>query len=237
LFDEGGAPAPPSSRLRPVLAAWTGATFVFASKGKAVKSHRLDEDGHCSLAIDLDRAHLVVEGTAARLTGEADLTRASQALAEVYDWPTPVEGDELDAPYAAPTSGGPPFRAYELTPGRAHASPPTISSIQPASRSTDVLMAPRSRPDRAGSGCHPWASPAWAGPVEGGLARSVATQGNGQPTGSSCTVTGSSVLVEMGLVATRRVESSFQAMPSMGSASTRPTSPVANRISSGATDR
>ena len=114
---------PHGVHVRPVFAAWTGATFVLASKASAAKSRHLDLDGHCSLAIDLGRAHVVVEGTAARLTGAVDLARASRAMLEVYDWPTTVVGDELDAPYAAPTSGGPPFRAYEVTPVRALAFP------------------------------------------------------------------------------------------------------------------
>jgi hypothetical protein len=66
---------------------------------------------------------VVVEGVAARLTGEHDLTRASHALRDVYGWPTTVVGDELEAPFAAPSSGGPPFRAYELTPAKAFAFP------------------------------------------------------------------------------------------------------------------
>ena len=108
--------------VRPLFAAWTGSSFVLASKDRAVKSRRLDEDRFCSLAIDLGRAHLVVEGMASRLTEEADLDRGL-AMLDVYDWPTTVVGDELDAPYAAPTSGGPPFRVYEITPQRAFAFP------------------------------------------------------------------------------------------------------------------
>lgn len=114
---------PHGVHVRPLFAAWTGASFVLASKASAAKSRHLDTDGRCSLAIDLGRAHLVVEGTAAQLTGAADLARASSAMLEVFDWPTTVVGDELDAPYAAPTSGGPPFRAYEVTPARALAFP------------------------------------------------------------------------------------------------------------------
>ena len=116
-------PSPTGVHVRPLFAAWTGSSFVLASKESAAKSRHLDEDGRCSLAIDLGRAHLVVEGTAARLTGEADLGRASRAMLDVYGWPTTVVGDELDAPYAAPTSGGPPFHAYEVTPARAFAFP------------------------------------------------------------------------------------------------------------------
>jgi hypothetical protein len=44
---------------------------------------------------------LVVEGTAVRVTATPALERASRALVEVFDWPTTVVGDELDAPYAA----------------------------------------------------------------------------------------------------------------------------------------
>jgi hypothetical protein len=42
---------------------------------------------------------------------QQDLERASAAFLDIYDWPTTaIDGAELDAPYAAPTSGGPPFR-------------------------------------------------------------------------------------------------------------------------------
>jgi hypothetical protein len=116
-------PAPPGVHVRPLVAAWSGATFIIASKVSAAKSRHLDADGRCSLAIDLGRAHLIVEGTAVRLAGTADLTRASTAMLDVHGWPTTVVGDELDAPYAAPTSVGPPFRAYEIMPARAFAFP------------------------------------------------------------------------------------------------------------------
>jgi hypothetical protein len=116
-------PSPTGVHVRPLFAAWTGTSFVLASKHSAVKSRYLDEDGRCSLAIDVARAHLVVEGTATRVTGEAELGRASRAMLDVYGWPTTVVGDELDASYAAPTSGGPPFRVYEVTPDRAFAFP------------------------------------------------------------------------------------------------------------------
>jgi len=49
----------------------------------------------------------------------SDLERASAAFREVYDWPTTVLG-----------SGGPPFRAHDLTSLRAHAFP-TNDQIEP----------------------------------------------------------------------------------------------------------
>jgi len=123
-------PSPDGVHVRPIFAAWTNSSFVVASNARTTKSRRLDQNSRCALAIDLGRIHLVVEGSVARMTGEADLLRASRAMREVYGWPTTVIGDELDAPYAAPTSGGPPFRAYEITPERAFAFP-TDDTFEP----------------------------------------------------------------------------------------------------------
>ena len=64
------------------------------------------------------------------ITTPHDLERAVAAFADVYGWPTTVAGDVIDAPYAAPSSGGPPFRVYELTPIRAHAFP-TADQFEP----------------------------------------------------------------------------------------------------------
>lgn len=94
--------------------------------------------------MDLGTAHLTVVARAARLTGRADLERASRALRDVFDWPSTVVGDELDAPYAAPTSGGPPFRAYELVPVRAFLFPTADQFEQRSSRS------PEPDPSRSG---------------------------------------------------------------------------------------
>jgi hypothetical protein len=48
----------------------------------------------------------------------------------VFDRPTEVAGDLLEAPYAAPTSGGPPFEVYEIRPMRAFAFP-TADQVEP----------------------------------------------------------------------------------------------------------
>ena len=115
---------------RPIFAAWTGSSFIFATNPEAAKTKHLQAHDGVSLAIDLGSLHLVVEGSAARLTETSDLDRATLAMREVYDWPTEVVGDELDAPYAAPTSGGPPFQAWELTPAKAIALP-TEDQVDP----------------------------------------------------------------------------------------------------------
>lgn len=108
---------------RPVFAAWTGAAFVVASNPDAVKTRHLEAATRGSLAANLVTAHLVVEVAPRRLTTSGELEGAVRAFEDVYGWPTTVQGDLLGAPYAAPTSGGPPFRVYELAPVRAHAFP------------------------------------------------------------------------------------------------------------------
>lgn len=116
--------------VRPVFAAWGGASFFIASKSDAVKSRNLRGDPRCSITTDLGPLHLVVEGAADRVTDPGRLAEASRAMLEVYDWPTEVVGDELDAPYAAPTSGGPPLQVYELAPRTAFGFP-TRDDYQP----------------------------------------------------------------------------------------------------------
>jgi hypothetical protein len=116
---------------RPVFAAWTGTSFVHASNPGAVKTRHLEAGHPCSLALDLGPVHLAVEVRPARLTVQAELERAVAAFSDVYGWPTTVVGDEIDAPFAAPTSGGPPFRVYELTPIRAFAFPSSGDEFEP----------------------------------------------------------------------------------------------------------
>jgi hypothetical protein len=107
----------------PCFAAWDGGSFFVASKSSARKSRNLDANPGCVLTKDAGEVHLVVEGTARRVTEADGLQRASDAMQRIYEWPTRVMGDELDADYGAPTSGGPPYRIYEITPTRAFGFP------------------------------------------------------------------------------------------------------------------
>lgn len=117
------APAPKGVHTRPVYAAWTGTVFVVASNPDAVKTRYLEEGGRCSVAVGLPDVHVVLEVEPRRLISRSDLEEAVATFEAVYGWPTEVVGDQLDAPYAAPTSGGPPFQVFALTPVRAHAFP------------------------------------------------------------------------------------------------------------------
>jgi hypothetical protein len=115
----------------PVFAAWGGSTFFVASKNTARKSHHLNADARCVLTHDAGDMHLVVEGVARKVTDDASLAMASAAFAAVYDWPTTASGGKLDADYGAPTSGGPPYDVYEVTPAKAFGFPTDGESFTP----------------------------------------------------------------------------------------------------------
>jgi hypothetical protein len=115
----------------PCFAAWSGSSFFVASKSTARKSRNLDANAACVLTKDAADAHLIVEGTARRMTDADALRRASEAMMRIYEWPTTVAGDELDAEYGAPTSGGPPYRIYEITPIKAFGLPTDGESFEP----------------------------------------------------------------------------------------------------------
>lgn len=116
--------------VRPVFAAWGGSSFFIASKSSAAKTRHLNRHPHATISVDLGKVHLTVEGAVTRVTGADRLGLASKAMQEVFSWPTVVAGDELDADYGAPTSGGPPYQVYELVPVRAYAFP-TADQVQP----------------------------------------------------------------------------------------------------------
>jgi hypothetical protein len=112
-----------SPHVMPVFGAWSDPVVFVVSKASARKSRNLDADGRCVLTTDVDKVHLVVEGNASRVLDEETLERASAAFEEVYGWTTTVAGDELDAEYGAPTSGGPPYRVYKIEPSKVIALP------------------------------------------------------------------------------------------------------------------
>lgn len=113
-----------------MFAAWTGSTAVMASNPAARKTKALENEPRCSIAFDLVDLHVVLEGVARRLDSADDLARARSAFDDVYGWPTRVVGDTLDADGAAPSSGGPPFHVFEVSPTKAYAFP-TADQVEP----------------------------------------------------------------------------------------------------------
>ena len=117
--------------VRPVFAAWNGRSFYVASKETARKSRNLNTDPRCTLTHDAGDLHLMIEGKARHLTEPQDLSAASATFAEIYEWPTEVADGKLDAEYGAPTSGGPPYDVYEITPAKAFGFPTDGESFTP----------------------------------------------------------------------------------------------------------
>jgi Pyridoxamine 5'-phosphate oxidase len=115
----------------PVFAVWSGSALYVASKDTARKSRNLNADGRCVVTTDAGDLHLIVEGVARRVRDDATLHRASDAFSAIYDWPTVVTGDKLDAEYGAPTSGGPPYDVYEIAPTRAFGLPTDGETFTP----------------------------------------------------------------------------------------------------------
>ena len=109
--------------LVPVFAAWAGTSFFVASKDRARKSRNLEAESRCVISTDTGDLHVIVEGVAHHVRDEAGLQRAVDAFQAVYDWPTRIQGSQLDADYGAPTSGGAPFEVYEVTPVKAFGFP------------------------------------------------------------------------------------------------------------------
>lgn len=117
--------------VMPVFAVWSESALYLSSKETARKSRNLAVDGRCVITTDTGDLHLIVEGEARRVYNEATLRRASDAFEAIYGWPTVVTGDKLDAEYGAPTSGGPPYDVYEITPTKAFGLPTDGESYTP----------------------------------------------------------------------------------------------------------
>jgi nitroimidazol reductase NimA-like FMN-containing flavoprotein (pyridoxamine 5'-phosphate oxidase superfamily) len=115
--------------VMPVFAAWSGSVLFVASKDTARKSRNLDANPHCVVTTDTGDLHLIVEGEARHVRDRDTLQRASEAFASIYEWPTTVSDEKLDAEYGAPTSGGPPYEVFEIRPTKAFGLPTDGESI------------------------------------------------------------------------------------------------------------
>lgn len=117
--------------VMPVLAVWSDSALSVSSKETARKSRSLEHEARCVITTDTGDLHLIVEGTARQVHDEATLIRVSAAFEAIYDWPTEVKGDQLDAEYGAPTSGGPPYGLFEIVPTKAFGFPTDGETFTP----------------------------------------------------------------------------------------------------------
>jgi hypothetical protein len=112
-----------SPHVMPLFGAWNGTGFFITSKETTRKSRNLDAEPRCVLSTDTGDLHMIIEGIARQVRDTETLQRASDTFRDAYGWPTWVAGDQLDADDGAPTSGGPPYAVFEITPTRAFALP------------------------------------------------------------------------------------------------------------------
>jgi hypothetical protein len=117
--------------VMPVFAAWSGTSFFVASKNRARKSRNLEAEPRCVISTDTGDLHVIVEAVAHHVRDEEGLQRAVEAFQAVYSWPTQVQGNQLEADYGAPTSGGAPFEVYEVSPVKAFGLPTDGESSTP----------------------------------------------------------------------------------------------------------
>ena len=108
----------PSGRphTRPVLAVWTGDFLYTTSSRSAQKGRNLQRDPRCSVAILTDDMHIVIEGTASRVSDVAGLEEIAEAYRSKYNWPVTVVDGGFEAPYTAPAAGPEPYEPFQITP-------------------------------------------------------------------------------------------------------------------------
>ena len=104
------------SHVRPVLAVWADGLLYTTSTAAAQKGRNLAANPRCTVTARTDTMDIVLEGTAAKVTGHDTLDNVAKAYRAKYGWPVTVTDGGFDAPYGAPTAGPPPYQPFEITP-------------------------------------------------------------------------------------------------------------------------
>jgi hypothetical protein len=98
-----------------VGALWVDHRVWFTSGARTRKSRNLAANPACAVAVSLPGLDLVIEGRARRVTDRASLERLASAY-RAQGWPAEVDGDELTAPFSAPSAGPAPWHLYAIDP-------------------------------------------------------------------------------------------------------------------------
>jgi hypothetical protein len=99
--------------LAGVGALWIDDQIWFTSGERTRKSRHVAANPACAVAVSLPFFDLVIEGRARRVTDKASLERLAEAY-RAQGWPAEVEGEDLTAPYSAPSAGPAPWHLYVL---------------------------------------------------------------------------------------------------------------------------
>jgi general stress protein 26 len=101
--------------LMPVLGVWVGGALHFCTSDQTRKRRNLSRDPRCSVSIDSDDLHLILEGVAAPVGDDDHLRQIAVAYEEKYGWETTVSDGGLIGS-GAPTAGPPPYLVYAVHP-------------------------------------------------------------------------------------------------------------------------
>jgi len=132
-LDAGSSPAPDAHNARTtwlatvnddgsphitaVGALWLDGTFWFQTGAGTRKARNVARDPHCSIALSIHNADVVLEGEAARVSDPRMVARVAQAWAD-HGWPAELDagGSGITAPFNAPSQGPPPWNVYRVDP-------------------------------------------------------------------------------------------------------------------------
>jgi hypothetical protein len=96
-----------------VGALWIDDQIWFTSGERTRKSRHLAANPACAVAVALPAFDLVIEGRARRVTDRVSLERLAEAY-RAQGWPAQVDGEDLTAPYSAPSAGPAPWHLYVI---------------------------------------------------------------------------------------------------------------------------
>jgi hypothetical protein len=87
----------------------------FCTSAASRKGRNLARDGRCTVGIDSDDLHVIVEGIAMPVADLSVLERVAEAFRTKYGWEPTVRDGALHAT-GAPTAGPPPHNVYAIRP-------------------------------------------------------------------------------------------------------------------------
>ena len=109
-----------SPHVMPVGVVKVDGRWYFSSGPGTRKSRNLASDPRCVFSVAAHPFDLVVEGTAERVTDEAELRTVAETFAH-DGWAAQVDEQALTAEYSAPSAGPPPWYAYRVVPSTVYA--------------------------------------------------------------------------------------------------------------------
>lgn len=97
-----------------VGAIWVDGDLYFVSHEQSRKARNLAANPAAVFTVGIDGIDLSLEGTATRVTDPATLEKVTERYREDNGWPVEVSGDQVTAPYNAPSAGPAPWNLYRF---------------------------------------------------------------------------------------------------------------------------